>query len=441
MIFDLARAMNSEVEGGRVEMARRLMKPLEGALIELVQRLVRTDTVAVPPRGNEMPGQRVLREFLEAHGLRPELYAVDFLERSGHAYARKDRDYAGRQNLQLTLAGSGRGKSLLLNGHMDTVPPGSAEWTDGPWSGRMVDGRLYGLGSFDMKAGLAAQFAVTCALHRAGIRLGGDLVCESVVDEEWGGGGGTLAGRLRGAPMDACVIGEGTQLAIYRATRGGAVVDLTVEAGDPEHYFSSGELISPALHLGRLLQWVEGWVKRRARVRGEGAYADFVEAAPLQVLAVESNRLTAEVPLSIPYRGAVRLYFQFLPGEDPGAVLGEVRESLEAFAREDFFFRQHAIRWQPFYDPPLQGHELSGEHPWTACLARQVTACLEVPATVTAAPYPCDAFLMQREFGIPTLLFGPCGAGAHNCNEYVEVESVRQTAVALLAAALDWANG
>jgi acetylornithine deacetylase len=291
-----------------------------------------------------------------------------------------------------------------------------------------------------MKAGLVAHFAVACALHRAGIRVGGDLVCESVVDEEWGGGGGTLAGRLRGhrLALDACSIAEGTQLSIYRATRGGAVVDLAIDAGDPANYFSSQEPISPAVHLGRLLQWVETWIDRRAKVQASGAYFGFPDPAPLQVLAVESNRIRADIPLSVPHKAAVRLYFQFPPGEDVAAVLATVRASLAQFAQADLFFRNHPITWTPFYDPPLLGHELAEQHPWTQCLARNVTDIQGRPAVITAAPYPCDAFLLQREFGIPALLFGPCGGGAHNLDEYVEIDSVMLTAEALLAATLEW---
>jgi acetylornithine deacetylase len=425
----------------RDQTASQLLEPLKSSLIELLQTLIRTNTVAVPPLGNETPGQLVLRDFLQTQGLTPELYEVDILKTSKHPYARGDRQYAGRKNLFLRLVGTGRGKSLLLNGHMDTVPPGAASWTRDPWSGHLQAGRIYGLGSFDMKGGLVAQFAVACALHKAGIRLGGDLICESVVDEEWGGGGGTLASRLRGPGADACVISEGTQLEIYRATRGGSVVDLCVEAGDPDHYFSSSELVSPALHVGRLLQWIETWVDRRARVTATGAYANFSDPTPVQILALEANRISADVPLSIPHRATVRVYFQFLPDEDVPAVLQSIRNSLDAFAREDPFFRSYPVTWKPLYDPPLLGHELAEDHPWTKCLAQNLTASLGAPAIVTAAPYPCDAFLLQREFGIPTLLFGPRGAGAHNRDEFVDVESVFQTAEVLLASALDWCNG
>lgn len=424
-----------------VHQARRLLRPLENDLIRLLQLLVQANTISFPGPGAEHRGQLILEQFLQRHGLAPELYAVDFLESSDHRYARKDRSYAGRKNLQVTVGGSGRGKSLLTNGHMDTVPAHASSWTDDPWSGKIDQGRLYGLGSFDMKGGLVAQFAVACALQKGGVRLGGDLVCESVVDEEWGGGGGTLAARLRGRAADACVISEGTQLAIYRASRGGAVVDLSFEAGDAENYFAAEQVVSPALELGRLLRWVETWVQQRAGVTGRGAYKEFADPAPLQVLAVESNRLTTEVPLSVPQRAAIRLYFQFLPDDDCKATLAEVRYSLKQFAEADPFFRNHPIAWRPFYDPPLLGHELAEDHPWTACLSQAATASLGTPPLVTAAPYPCDAFLLQREFQIPTVLFGPRGAGAHNRDEYVEIESVIQTAETILAAALEWCGG
>jgi acetylornithine deacetylase len=89
-------------------------------------------------------------------------------------------------------------------------------------------------------------------------------------------------------------------------------------------------------------------------------------------------------------------------------------------------------------DPALLGHELPATHAWTACLHRQAEAVLRREVPVTAAEYPCDAFICQRLFDIPTLLFGPCGAGAHNADEYVTTASVLQTAESLLAAALEW---
>jgi acetylornithine deacetylase len=248
--------------------ARKLLRPLRRDLLRLLRELIRINTVAVPPNGNETPGQLALRDFLLGKNVRPELYEIAFVTKSRSRWRRKDRRYAGRKNLVARLGGSGRGKSLLLNGHMDTVPAGRSRWSASPWAGNVGKGRIYGLGSFDMKGGLVAQAGVVCALRAAGLRLSGDLIFESVADEEWGGGGGTLAARLRGDSADACVISEGTQLEIFRATRGGFVVDLIVEAGDPRAYFSQGEVLSPAIPVGRLLGWVDSLSKKRRKMKG-----------------------------------------------------------------------------------------------------------------------------------------------------------------------------
>ena len=424
-----------------VQDVRRLIRPLQGDLKRLLQQLVRTNSVAVPPGGDETPAQQVLKSFFHDQGVRAQLYPTEFIERSGNPLVRKNRSYRGRKNLSTRLSGTGRGKSLLLNGHMDTVPAGKTVWSRSPWSGVYQGGRVHGLGSFDMKGGVVANAAVICALKKAGIRTGGDILFESVIDEEWGGGGGTIAARIREGGADACVIPEGTQLEIYRATRGGYVVDLSVDAGDPAAYFSNAAVVSPAVPFGRLLGWVEACAKKRARVKSRGAYATFSDPVPVQLLALQANQLDPETPLSVPSRATMRVYFQFLPEEDVAAVIRDTRESLEQFEANDRFFRKYPIQWTPLNGEPLLGHELAADHAWTRCMTTSAEAVLQRKPVITAAPYPCDAGLMQRDFGIPTLLFGPRGAGAHNPDEYVEFDSVLRTAEVLLAVALDWANG
>ncbi len=420
--------------------ARKLIRPLRSGLKRLLRELVRTNSVAIPPSGNETPAQKVLQAFLREHGVRSELYDTGFVTTSGSPLVRRNRNYAGRSNLSARIPGSGRGRSLLLNGHMDTVPPGRAAWARPPWSAHVQQGRIYGLGSFDMKGGVVANAAVVSALARAKIRPGGDLIFESVVDEEWGGGGGTIAARLRTGNADACVIPEGTQMEIYRATRGGFVVDLIVEAGDPSAYFSKEAVVSPAVPMGRLLGWVDRLATQRSKLPTDRAYARFPDRVPVQVLAVEANRLDPEVPLSVPSRATVRVYLQFLPEEDVDAVIRKIRKQLDRFCSADPFFRKHPVRWEPLIGAPLYGHELALDHPWTSCMAASAGAVMGRQPVVTAAPYPCDAGLIQRDFGIPTLLFGPRGAGAHNPDEFVEFDSVIQTAEVLLTSALGWTN-
>jgi acetylornithine deacetylase len=418
--------------------SRRLLRPLRGDVVGLAQALVRVDSVAVPPDGHETAAQRVLRSLLRRHRLDVEMYDVGFLRRSGHPFVRRDRRYAGRHNLIARLPGTGRGRSLLLSGHVDTVPVGRDGWKESPWSGRLRGGRLHGRGSWDMKGGLAAQFAVLLALKRAGLRLGGDVLAESVVDEEFAGGGGTLAGRLRGDNADACAIAEGTNHEVVRATRGGHFFDLVCRAGDPMAYFSKDEVVSPAVPMGRLLGWIDAWTQKRRQVERGAAYERFADPAPVQVLALEANRFDPDVPWSVPLTAGVRVYFQFLPHEDVPAVVAEIEESLRQLCAADPFFRRYPVEVRRLVDPPLLGHELPADHPWTRCLHGAARSVLGDEARLSASEWPCDAFLVQRCFGTPTLVFGPRGAGSHNANEYVEVASVLRTAEVYLAAALEW---
>jgi acetylornithine deacetylase len=420
--------------------ARKMLRPLKYPIIQLLSQLVQIDTVAIPPNGNETRAQKALRKTLKNFGLDVELYDISFLTRSNHPYVRHERNYAGRQNLIARLPGTGRGRSLLISGHMDTVPSGHERWKDSPWSGVVRRGRMYGRGTYDMKGGLVAGFATAIALKQAGVRLGGDLLCESVVDEEWGGGGGTLAARLRGDVADACVIPEPTDMAIFRASRGGSVVDIRVEAGDPQNYFSNDEVISPAVPMGRLLGWIDSWATRRRKISRGETYSEFSDPAPVQVLALEAKRLAFDTPMSVPLSATVRVYFQFLPQEDVPTVLREIRESLATFCQKDPFFRYHPPSWTPIFDPPLLGHELAADHSWTRSLLGGVEAALGTSPILAAAQFPCDGFINQNEFNIPTLIFGPKGAGAHNVDEYVEIRSVLQTAEALLITALEWCN-
>ena len=375
---------NGQAEAARD--ARRMLRPLKEDIVRLAQKLVQTNSVAVPPDGSETVAQKILQKFLKAHGLDAELYDLAFLARSNHPYVRRERHYAGRHNLIARLSGRGRGRSLLLSGHMDTVPAGRGAWKESPWSGVIRGGRLYGRGSYDMKGGLAAAFAVMVALKRAGVRLGGDLLCESVIDEEWAGGGGTLAGRLRGDLEDACVIPEPTDLSIFRASRGGYFFDLQVRAGDARSYFSKGEVVSPVLPLGRLLGWIDFWSNKRKQIARGEAYKGFTDPAPVQVLAVEANHFDADIPWSVPLMARVRVYFQFLPHEDVGVVMREVRESLRSFCELDQFFSQYRPEWKAIVDPPLLGHELPIDHEWTQTLLRCATASLGTAPPVTAAP-------------------------------------------------------
>ena len=201
-------------------------------IIGLARDLVRIPSENHPPHGAEAEAQAFLAEALRRAGLPAECYdiaAVPGLE--DHPLRQREVDCRGRPNLALRLPGRrpSTGRSLILSGHMDTVPAGDpALWTESPVSGSLRDGRLYGRGAYDMKAGVAANAAVAMMLYELGIELAGDLTVESVVDEEFAGGHGTLAARLHSGGADAVLLPEPSNLVPYRAHRGLRIARITL---------------------------------------------------------------------------------------------------------------------------------------------------------------------------------------------------------------------
>jgi acetylornithine deacetylase/succinyl-diaminopimelate desuccinylase-like protein len=140
---------------------------LRDEVTDLLQRLIRLDTVNPP--GNETPAAELLREYLEANGVRCDLYA------------RTD----DRANLVARL-GNGDGPKLALLSHTDTVLADAEEWERGPWSGDIVDGEVWGRGALDMKGQVAASAVAIASLAREGFEPNGELIFAATADEEVG---------------------------------------------------------------------------------------------------------------------------------------------------------------------------------------------------------------------------------------------------------------
>jgi len=139
---------------------------LRDELTAAIQDLVRIPTENLPPGGNERAGQEYLCRRLRDLGLDVDLYALDDVPGlTEQASYWPGRDYRDRPNLTAIWRGRGGGRSLLLTGHMDTVPRGSAAWSVDPFSGLYKDGRIYGLGAIDMKGPLAAFVLAIQALQ------------------------------------------------------------------------------------------------------------------------------------------------------------------------------------------------------------------------------------------------------------------------------------
>lgn len=203
----------------------------EDELVDLLRALVRLDTTthtegAAPRQEREL--QELLAERLRRAGAEVRVWEPDPGLVAGHPLAPHGFTFAGRPQLAATFAGSGGGRTLLLNGHIDVV---SAEplgaWEHPPFEAVVADGRLHGRGACDMKGGIASMVFAAETLARLGIRLTGDLVVNTVSEEESTGAGGLAMARTLRA--DAAIVPEPSGLDVWVTCRGSLLPTVTVE--------------------------------------------------------------------------------------------------------------------------------------------------------------------------------------------------------------------
>ena len=199
-------------------------------LIGLAAELVACDTtarLAGDPARDEEKLQRLLAARLEALGAAPDLWEPAPTG-AGDRFVPAGLDFVGRPQLVATLPGSGGGRSILLNGHIDAVDVEPRDqWLSDPFVLTERDGYLFGRGANDMKGGVAGLVIALEALRRQGVRLAGDAVFCTVTDEESSGAGGRAA-VAHGVRADAGIAAEATDFDAWVSCRGTVTPTITV---------------------------------------------------------------------------------------------------------------------------------------------------------------------------------------------------------------------
>jgi acetylornithine deacetylase len=310
----------------------------------------------------------------------------------------------GRPNVVGVLEGRARGRSLILCGHTDTV--GVSGMRD-PFTPVERDGRLYGRGSQDMKGGVAAMIDAARVVAEHGLARG-RLIVAAVVDEEHSSiGADALVKTWR---ADGAIVTEPTDLAIAVAHKGFAWVKVDVH-GRAAHGSRPKDGQDAILRLGRVLSRLEaldGDLQRRPPhpLAGTGSlHASLVEGG-------------CELS-SYPDRAVLQMERRLRPGESEFAAIAEVRAIIDALSREDPTFRAEAMVMfsRPAYELPA-GHELP-------TILGAALGAAGRPSGVVGASFWADSGVLG-EAGVPSVLFGPGGAGLHSPEEFVVVEEVLQ---------------
>jgi acetylornithine deacetylase len=406
-------------------------------LVRTLADLVRIPSENLPPRGKESACQRYVATELEKLGFVPDVYPLTAVESlRTHPEYWPLREYANRPNVNAVLRGKG-GRSLVLSGHIDTVPADTpVEWTRDPFSASIENGRLYGRGAWDMKAGVAMNLTVMRVLHELGARSNGDLIFETVVDEEFGGVNGTLAGRLRGYTADAAIITEPTNLKICPAQRGGQVIHL--ELSGAGGMISLGETSGRVTEqLAHILAAIPAFTcERQSKVAINPYFAGCAEPFAAWVTNIATGKWGWTQPITIAERCWIEMYFQTMPEETGEEARAHFQTWWDATlcTRPDLFRNRPAVKWPMRW---LPGCAIAADHPFVREFQVAARAVGQEPV-VEGMDAPSDMYIFQKCFNMPALMWGASGANAHQADEYVELESLMQATRALLQMVHHW---
>ena len=313
----------------------------------------------------------------------------------------------GRANVVARIQGTGGGRSLLLNAHMDVV---GVDGMQAPFAPRIEDGRLYGRGGYDMKGGLAAIMLAARRLAGAGLR--GDVIVTAVCDEEYASIGSEAIAASVWA--DAAIVTEPTALEVCVAHKGFLWVEVET-AGVAAHGSRPDLGVDAIARMGHVLTGLEALAARLAA----GRRHPLLGPGSVHASLIDGGRELS----SYPDRCRLGLERRTIPGETRAEVEAEIRALAgEATVRTTF-------ERVPF--------EVEPEAEIVSVVRRHAAAALGLDPPLIGHSAWMDAAVLAAA-GIPTVVFGPAGAGAHATTEWVDLASVATCAAVLEAAAREF---
>jgi acetylornithine deacetylase len=384
------------------------------------------------PSGSETEAQRYLAVAAAEAGLEVELWDVDPAELSEDPdYAAADACGSTRPNLTATLPGTRGGRSLAISGHVDAVPIQVRHlWTRDPFGAEVEDGRMYGRGAYDMKGGLIAGLLAVHAVRESRGALPGDVIYESVLEEECTGNG-TLAARLRGPAVDAAIITECTAEDLQVASPGVLWFEVTV-SGRSAYVGIAGASVNAIEVAMDLIAAVRQIPAELNRGFDHPAYRGYENPLTLNVGTISAG----DWPSSVPLECAVGFRLS-VPLDWPAARARQyVTDYVAGFAAGHPWLAAHppAVRWHGFQ---AHGYALAPDEPIVSMLASEVASVTGEPARISPLFGTADArYFLDR--GIPACYYGATGGGMHSPDEWVDLASVRRVAGVLATTIIRW---
>jgi acetylornithine deacetylase len=408
-------------------------------IVAYLRRLISYQTVTPASGGRaENDDYKDLQQFiyrtLKDMGFQLVMWEVDAgaLDRFPGSGVDPTRDLSNMPVLVGTLAGAGNGQSLILNGHYDVVPPGMAEnWRHAPFGGEVEGNKVFGRGACDMKGGIAAMLHAVKCIQQSGVKLRGDVIVETVPDEEM-----TCMGSLsccqRGYKADAAIIPEPTDMKVLMAMRGSLYGKITVfgRAGHAETtqpHWTEGGAVNAISKAARIIEGLEALTNEwRIRPDKQHKYLDPDIIIPTVIQG-------GEWAVTYPEQVEIEFGAIFIPSTTN--VKDEIEEHLARIAAVDPWMREHPPRLES--GEWHYGAEVA-EHEPIVQTTLEVLGDLGIEPTLVGCGSLTDAVHLINYAKIPTVSIGPGTKTAHMTDEFVDIGELVSTTKALALAIMRW---
>jgi acetylornithine deacetylase len=400
----------------------------QGEILGFLSRLVQTPSEVCPPRGGELACQQVVEAAYREAGAAVDVFTPDEvpgLREHPAFFGTWDgmpRTFENRPDVVGLFRGAGGGRSFLLSAHVDTVSREPLPWTEAePFSGVIKNGRLYGRGSWDTKWGIAVGLYAMKCLRELCVELRGDVIIESVVDEEYGGGHGTLAARLRGYNADIAANCEPTGMVVAPAHHGGGEWRVVVR-GDAGMAFGDRQLANSVYKLARLIEAVHAFdVDRNANLKRPRFYESDTWL-PAYTFQVGGGGDSYAQVSGIPRECYLIIWVEEYPGTDEATHTRQLTGFINDYLARDPDFDGVYPEYRPTIRY-LPGTSMDPDHAFFGVLAEAFKRCRR-DYEVAGAPLACDTFVFNLHSPTPAFTLGPRGGNAHAADEFVFVEDV-----------------
>lgn len=411
---------------------KRVCQLIENEREEIVKTL-RT-LVRIPTQtGKEAEGQKYMQSLYSGLGLKTISFEADYSKVRKHkAFVASGWAFKGRPNIIGILEGEPSERSLILNGHIDVVSPEPIdEWDFSPWEGKIVGRKLYGRGAYDMKGGLIANYFALKSLLEAGLKPKGTVMLHSVIEEETGGGGGTLACLLEGFTGDGLVITE-PNMKIIVAHPGVHYFRVRV-TGKPIHAGLSHIGVNAIGKMNQIYQALVELDKKRAQEKHYALFEkDFGRSCNLNIGTYKAG----DWPSTVAGWAEIECRISHIPGEDFNEVKNQVQLTLKDVAQHDEWLSEHPpeIVW---FGVSMDAWEQDADDPFVVAFKSSADRFLGSNTDIAGVTWGLDNRLAQY-FNIPALSFGPNGENIHGVNEYVDLDSVIDCTKILASFIIEW---